>query len=79
MPTHLINRDNMEQQATQNFVEAGVLYASEAQAFIEGLGQYDDNAILTILLGSHQLHEQVADRTSCRQYYPLDMRYISNN
>jgi len=69
-------RELIALQTAQNFVEAGILLGEEVPEIIRQLKQLSLPNLLSTLVQSHNLREQ---KVSPINFYPIDMRNISQN
>ena len=72
-----ITRDQVARQATQNLIDAGVLSVDEAQKYLSYTIKLNPEDLLSILLESHQIKEDVGN--SNINSYPIDYLAINEN
>ena len=73
-----IQREQIERQATQNLIDAGVLTQEEAKEFLGTMAKLDHKDLLAVLLESHQLKEDARVGNPIKSY-PIDYLRIGNN
>ena len=64
----ILHRNQIQQQTSQNMVEAGVLKPEETEMFIGELQQLNLKDLITVLLESHDFREQAVGSI---QSYPI--------